>query len=213
MTDAHSRGSGDVKSESSHSDCIRVVLVIVALMPVGAVSAGQEDTAPNGLGLAFGVGYVVVDGERFEGAELGFGFGAALRYAKSSGLEFRVAGSYSSHRIDLVDSAIKSLMFHVEGRYVQTSTVAIAPFIGVLLGVGRVSLESQGINATAVGPTFGAVGGLLFQIAETTAFETGLTWTMSTYGDAKVEGVTIAGTSATGTLFGLYVGFAFTFRQ
>jgi hypothetical protein len=192
---------------------VMLAACLTAMVPAGAHAQAAQRFSIQGSGLV-----IKLFGDAFQGAEVGYGGEAQLRYTPSA-LSFGVGFQYTSHGVEGVDTRATLIGAFFEPRYViSTSSSSLFPYLSGRFYVVKLKSDNDAaqIRTKATGLAANGGGGVLVRAASRINVDIGATFGYSRFSNFKFEnlatGVTSEqdisnnGTNLVGRL-GLTIGF------
>lgn len=179
--------------------------VALALM-IGGATLGAAQAS-----IGAGVILVNLGGADFTGVDDGFGLEGRVMLPVGRALHVGVGAQYSSHGT-AINESLKALGIFGEGRYRFATGGTATPYLAARGGWMRGSLSSSafGGDQTNTGFAFGGGGGVAVALSPGIALDLGAVLHTVSFGDATVDGQTIANTSGSGTAMQIRAGVSFS---
>jgi hypothetical protein len=178
---------------------------LTALALVAAPASAQAPVTP-GLGIGLAGGYYSLAGDAFAGTDAGFGGEASVHFGLGPVWTILGGVGISSHD-DASVGTLTNLRISAEPRYMlRLPSSPITPFLGVRASWARLSATFAGDDYSQTGYIIGGTGGVQVRMTPTLKFEGAVTYASASFGDWAVNGSTVTGTDASGTILALQLG-------
>jgi hypothetical protein len=185
----------------------RVLVAIIALALAGTPAMAQAPVKP-GLGLGLVGGYYSLGGDDFTGTDAGFGGEASVRFGVSPAWSILGGVGISSH--DVSGETLINLRISAEPRYMfHMPSSPITPFLGVRAAWTQSSATVAGDDYSQTGYIIGGTGGVQIRMSPKLLFEGAVTFAAASFGDFDVNGTTLSGSDASGTILALQLGIVY----
>lgn len=194
----------------------RALMVAVAGLVGPMVGASAQSAAP-GFGVEAAPFYATADGEDFTGIDAGLGFdlqGRLMWPAWSVGFGWL----RSSHDVITISDNLIVSSFFLEPRYQFSTPGAARPYVLARGGWAkqRLDVDDPSIGtlvAEASGWMVGAGGGMAFAVARSIDLNVSAMWVRFSFGDAEVDGQTMADSDTKGSSVLLRFGLSYAFGR
>lgn len=154
-------------------------------------------------------GFYTLSGDDFEDTEAGAGFDVVGRFFTSDNTAIGIGGQFNTHGVENSDIDIDVLNIFGELRHNFDTGGTALPFLSGRAGWVRASADEGGFDLEQNGFGIGAVGGLVFDLAESIGLEASALVEFVSLGDLEADGQTLADSDASGWVLGLRVGLNF----
>ena len=190
----------------------RTCFTLVAAVAFAALATNLQAQGPRFGFEAAGL-YATLSGDDFDGTDAGMGFDIQGRYMSSPKFSVGAGIMRTTHGTDFSDNDIAVLGLFAEPRYhFAVSGSSMMPFVTGRLAYLKESLSAGGSDFKANGYLFGFGGGLAYQVSPTMTLGGSVTYNLVSFGDAKMDGTTIANSDASGSSLAVRCAFGFKFK-
>ncbi|HEX7051680.1 MAG TPA: hypothetical protein VF188_15860 [Longimicrobiales bacterium] len=175
-----------------------------AVMTVACLLAPHAASAQR---VGISAAYVTYTGSDYAGREGGLGIEGVLRHRTATGSEVGLGLAGSRAPIKESNASLSIVQVFIEARNVfQQAEARAVPFLGGRCGWIRQSGEVGDAEFTDDGFSLGATGGVEVAVNPLVAIDVGLTGSYVIFGNAHIEGETVANTSNSGFQWMFQVG-------